>query len=192
MPSIVQLSDYEQRAQRRWVALAPPAVARFIDPDGGSLRRGSGWHGVAQMVACPAGPAMTANSEPDDGLWGVIVIGLSRGMTSKCVPKIVPMFQAGTRTTKQRRGLCACSPDPDRDGFRRQCSGRPPNRRLPPPACGWTKYPGPRHRPESPAGSSDGTNYSRLRKPAQAARPSARRASMEGSGADCGAKHWLA
>jgi hypothetical protein len=36
---------------------------------------------------------------------GVIVIGQNRGMTSKNVPKIVPMFQTGTRTTKQRRGF---------------------------------------------------------------------------------------
>jgi hypothetical protein len=36
---------------------------------------------------------------------GVIVIAQSTGMTSKSVPKIVPMFQTGTRTTKQRRGF---------------------------------------------------------------------------------------
>jgi hypothetical protein len=32
-------------------------------------------------------------------------MGQNWGMTSKIVPKIVPMFQTGNRTTKQRRGF---------------------------------------------------------------------------------------
>ena len=36
---------------------------------------------------------------------GVVVIGQNMGMTSKSVPKIVPMFQTGARTTKQRRAF---------------------------------------------------------------------------------------
>jgi hypothetical protein len=39
------------------------------------------------------------------GAGGTAATGQNRGMTSKSVPKIVPMFQAGTRTTKQRRGF---------------------------------------------------------------------------------------
>jgi hypothetical protein len=39
------------------------------------------------------------------GAGGMAAMGQNRGMTSKSVPKIVPMFQTGNRTTKQRRGL---------------------------------------------------------------------------------------
>jgi hypothetical protein len=39
------------------------------------------------------------------GAGDTAVMGQNRGMTSKSVPKVVPMFQIGTRTTKQRRGF---------------------------------------------------------------------------------------